>query len=79
MKATKSIQGKYEKFMKIKFQEQQLISEIFKWLETNGVDTTTDAFMDSIGARIIYNEFDSFEHFYGDLIEYIDGETVGYG
>lgn len=65
--------------MKIKFQERQLVDEIFNWLESNGVDTTTDSFMDGIGARIVYNEFDSFEHFYTDLIEYINGETVGYG
>ncbi|PYE51513.1 hypothetical protein HUB98_05810 [Paenibacillus barcinonensis] len=79
MKVTKGIMKTFEQYMAVKNKEHKLMSELYKWMSDQGIDTSTNEFADAIAARIGYNEFDSAEHFFDELKRYIDGEQVGYG
>ncbi|MNV98468.1 hypothetical protein D3C71_1937240 [compost metagenome] len=79
LKVTKGIINAFEQYMKVKTREQQLMSALYGWMEAQGIDTTSDEFADAIAVRIGQNEFDSTEHFFGDLQRFVDGEHVGYG
>lgn len=79
MKVTKGIINTFEQYMRVKVKEQKLIAELYEWMDTQGIDTTSEEFADAIAVRIGYNEFNSAEHFFSDLQRFIDGEQVGYG
>lgn len=79
MKVTKGIIKTFDQYMKVKNKEQQLMRALFEWMNSQGIDTTSDKFADAITVRIGNNEFDSSVHFFSDLQRFIDGEDVGYG
>lgn len=79
MKVTKKIQKSFNKYMKAKDLEQELLKEIYNWVEKQGIDATDNDFADAIGVRIGNNEFDSAEHFFDEVKRYKAGDDVGYG
>ncbi|WP_339193859.1 hypothetical protein MKY95_19015 [Paenibacillus sp. FSL P4-0176] len=79
MKVTKGIIKTFEQHMTIKYKEQKLLSELYEWMEAQGIDTGSEEFADAIAVRIGNNEFDSADQFFDDLQRFMDGEQVGYG
>ena len=75
----KDIQKKVNRLIKITKEHQELITEIFQYVESLGIDNTTDEFADGIGVRLHYGEFRNSKEFSSELEKFANGEKVGYG
>lgn len=79
MKVTKQIQQAFIGHSRAYNKSLKFKSELYSWVEKQGIDTQDESFMDAIGVRISEDEFQSFEEFVEDLKRYKNGEDVGYG
>ncbi|HCL4447077.1 TPA: hypothetical protein N2D16_002682 [Clostridium botulinum] len=68
MKLSKEIKQKIIQLKKIRAKADKVEEEIFKYLENKGIDTYNDTFIDSVGTKISYCEFDTAE----ELEEYLN-------
>lgn len=79
MKVPMKIRKSMATLLDLEEKKGRLISDIYEWIEKQGIDTFSLDFADTIGARLQYSEFDSVDELINDLKRFKSGEDVGYG
>ena len=70
MRVPKHIKVKVTQLLDMESYRQTLMSDIYNWIEEQGIDTSEDKFIDGIGAALHYSEFDSVDEFITEVKEY---------
>jgi len=73
----KDIHKKVNRLMKITHESKELITEIFEYVKSIGIDNISEEFTNGIGVRLHYGEFRNAKEFSGELEKFANGEKVG--
>lgn len=75
MKLSKEIKQKIMQLKQVRERSNKLEQEIFKYLENKGIDINDNEFIDDVGAKLSYGEFDTIEEFENYLNDFLDSKN----